>query len=70
MQPRQLAELEHGGLVEGQRIDGVERPLVGDEALGGLGERELREGMLDGDLPHRDRAQVDLVIGIGEGPPG
>lgn len=66
---RQPAELQHRLFLQGKRLDSVAVAIFGDENLRWIGQRKLADPIFHRYLPGRDRAQIDLVLGITENLP-
>lgn len=66
MQVRQAGEARNTRLVEGQGVDAMSTPLLGQIELGRRRQRQLAQPMLDLNLPDRHWAQKHGVSGVAD----
>lgn len=67
MERGQSAQLGDGGLIQGQRRDEVLLALHRNKLRGRLRQRQLAEGVFEGDFPEGNGAQENLVLGVADG---
>ena len=66
MKKRKPCQIQSRLFIQWKGIDVVLLSLYWDKFCRRLGKRQLAERILNGDLPSRNRTQIDLIVGIFE----